>query len=50
MARLRRGSGHWLAQAVRISVQAGTQWRCSEELPCDPFAQGRGQLQLGVIA
>ena len=50
MARMRRGSGHRHRQPRdRMSVQAGTQRHCGEDLPRDPSAQGRRQVTHGVI-
>ena len=42
MARLRWGSGHRSAHAVdrQMSVQAGTQRHCGEDLPLDSFGTG----------
>ena len=52
MARLRRGSvigRHRQSRDHRMSVQAGTQRHCGEDLPRDPSAQGRGQVVHGVL-
>ena len=50
-AGLRHGSGHRTDQVGnrdhgfnKLSVQAGMQRYCGEDLPCDPPAQGRGQV------